>query len=295
MSEDLENKEEETSKMNETKKVTKTKKTEQAESKEKNESNPEKENKRSVDLAELMEKIQEEMGKLDKEIRRTEKQEAPIEKKETKSKKDTKQQEKIATTKKEKTKKQKEGKHIAKRNNTSKSKELIVQKNQKEWMMNPEKLEKIEEEIKKQTTIPEEKKNKMNKIIFHNIAIANVVMLYFIFLILGYQSILPETFIVDLQVFSVITIGIAILIFEKAYKKDNSEYAIHGIETLFLAIVTLISIYVYAKYQDKFTSIMLVVCYVFAIYYVAKSIIIYLKMRTKALKRASDIHKIAKK
>lgn len=174
-------------------------------------------------------------------------------------------------------------------------KDLTVKKNKKEIMINPSKLEKIEEEIKKQTTISEEKKNKINKTIFHNIAIANIVMLYFIFLILGYQTISPEKFIIDLQVFSIITIAVAIIIFEKAYKKDSSEYAIHGIETLFLAIATLISIYIFSKYQNKFTNIMIIICYLFAIYYVAKSIIIYLKMKSKALKRTNDIHKIVKK
>ena len=173
-------------------------------------------------------------------------------------------------------------------------KDLTVKKNKEEMMINPEKMEKIEEEIKKQTTISDERKNKINKSIFHNIAIANVIMLYFIFIVLGYQTITPDKFIIDLQVFSVITMGIAIIVFEKAYKKDSTEYAIHGIESLFLSIVTLISIYVFSKYREKFADIMIIVCYLFAIYYVAKSIIIYLKMKTKALERTSDIRKIVK-
>ena len=173
-------------------------------------------------------------------------------------------------------------------------KDLTVKKNKEEMMINPEKMEKIEEEIKKQTTISDERKNKINKSIFHNIAIANVIMLYFIFIVLGYQTITPDKFIIDLQVFSVITMGISIIVFEKAYKKDSTEYAIHGIESLFLSIVTLISIYVFSKYREKFADIMIIVCYLFAIYYVAKSIIIYLKMKTKALERTSDIRKIVK-
>lgn len=173
-------------------------------------------------------------------------------------------------------------------------KDLTVKKNKEEMMINPAKMEKIEEEIKKQTTISDERKNKINKSIFHNIAIANVIMLYFIFIVLGYQTITPDKFIIDLQVFSVITMGIAIIVFEKAYKKDSTEYAIHGIESLFLSIVTLISIYVFSKYREKFADIMIIVCYLFAIYYVAKSIIIYLKMKTKALERTSDIRKIVK-
>ena len=174
-------------------------------------------------------------------------------------------------------------------------KDLTVKNNKEEMMINPAKMEKIEEEIKKQTTISDERKNKINKSIFHNIAIANVIMLYFIFIVLGYQTITPDKFIIDLQVFSVITMGISIIVFEKAYKKDSTEYAIHGIESLFLSIVTLISIYVFSKYREKFADIMIIVCYLFAIYYVAKSIIIYLKMKTKALERTSDIRKIVKK
>ena len=173
-------------------------------------------------------------------------------------------------------------------------KDLTVKKNKEEMMINPAKMEKIEEEIKKQTTISDERKNKINKSIFHNIAIANVIMLYFIFIVLGYQTITPDKFIIDLQVYSVITMGISIIVFEKAYKKDSTEYAIHGIESLFLSIVTLISIYVFSKYREKFADIMIIVCYLFAIYYVAKSIIIYLKMKTKALERTSDIRKIVK-
>lgn len=173
-------------------------------------------------------------------------------------------------------------------------KDLTVKKNKEKMMINPAKMEKIEEEIKKQTTISDERKNKINKSIFHNIAIANVIMLYFIFIVLGYQTITPDKFVIDLQVFSVITMGISIIVFEKAYKKDSTEYAIHGIESLFLSIVTLISIYVFSKYREKFADIMIIVCYLFAIYYVAKSIIIYLKMKTKALERTSDIRKIVK-
>lgn len=226
----------------------------------KKKTNKEKNNSRIDELTELVEKVEEETKKQAKK----------------KNKKDSKDDE------------------TQKDNKTIESKDLVVKKDEKEIIMNPEKLEEIGEEIKKQTTISKEKKNKINKTIFHNIAIANIVMLYFIFLILGYQTISPEKFMIDLQVFSAITIGIAIIIFEKAYNKDSSEYAIHGIETLFLAIVTLISIYVFSKYQEKFTNIMIIICYLFAIYYVAKSIIIYLKMKSKALKRTNDIHKIVK-
>ena len=54
------------------------------------------------------------------------------------------------------------------------SKELIIKENNQE--IDREKLEKIEKEIKKQTTISEEKKLKINKKIFNNIVIAIVLV-----------------------------------------------------------------------------------------------------------------------
>lgn len=174
--------------------------------------------------------------------------------------------------------------------NEENKKELIIKEEPEEF--DKEKLVKIEEEIKKQTTIPEERKKKIIKRIFKNIMIAIVVVTYLIFINLGYYNIEPAKFLVDLQVFSIITIGITIIIFEIAYKKDSDELAIYGIESLILSICTLLTIFIGAKYRDKFSYIMNAIAILFAIYYVAKSIIIYVKMSKKALKRVSDIEKI---
>ena len=156
-------------------------------------------------------------------------------------------------------------------------------------------FKKIEEALKKQKTLSKENENRINRVIFHNIAIANIIMIYFIFLILGFKSLSLEKYIVDLQVFSGVTLGISILVFEKAYKKDSTEYAIHGIETLFLAVASLTSIYIISKYEEKFVVIMLSLCYLFAIYYVAKSIIVYKTMKQKLLKKQNDVSNISKK
>ena len=83
-----------------------------------------------------------------------------------------------------------------------------------------------------------------------------------------------------------------IVIFEIAYKKDSGELAIYGIESLILSICTLLTIFIRMNYNNKFSYIINTIAMLFAIYYVGKSIIIYVKMRKKALKRASDIDKI---
>lgn len=174
-------------------------------------------------------------------------------------------------------------------------KELVVKKDAKETVINPEELEKIEEEIKKQKTIPEETSKKINSIIFKNIILAIGIILFFIFINLGYNNIASSIYLIDLKVFSVVILGIAILTFEKAYKKDSGEYTIYGIEILVLAIFTLLLNYIYSTYNSKFIYIVNTISMIFAIYYVMKSIIIYKKMRNKALKKVSDIRKIIRK
>ena len=175
-----------------------------------------------------------------------------------------------------------------------KKEDTLVDKDIKDIINNEKKLEKIEEEIKKQTTISDEKKKKINKRVFKNIMIAIGIVIYFIFINLGFYNLEPSKFLKDLQVFSIVTIGITIVIFEKAYKKDSGELTMYGIEFLILSICTLLTIYIGINYNNKFPYIINTISMLFSIYYVGKTIIIYRKMRKKALKRASDIEKIGR-
>ena len=181
----------------------------------------------------------------------------------------------------------------AKKTDTAKKeeKQLIADKND-DVVISKERLEKIEKEIKRQTTIPEEKKKKINKRIFKNILIASAIVLYFISINLGFYNLDPVVYLKDLQVFSIIVIGITIFVIERAYKKDSTELTIHGIELLVLSICTLMTIFTGIKYSDKYPYIINLISILFAIYYVAKSIVIYIKMKNKALKRTRDINKI---
>lgn len=169
-------------------------------------------------------------------------------------------------------------------------KDLMVKENS----LSEVQLEKIAEEIKKQTTISEEKKKKIHKKLFYNILFAIIIVLYFIFINLGFYNLKEETFFKDLQVFSMISIGITIIVFEKAYKKDSDELALQGIELLVLSICTLMTIYIKMNYENKFSYIINIIALLFAIYYVGKCIAIYYKMSKIALKQSSDIHKIIK-
>ena len=155
-------------------------------------------------------------------------------------------------------------------------------------------IEKIDEEIKSNKKLPKEILDKINKRVFQNIALAVIIMLYFCFIILGFNNIERQTFITDLKVFSVAILGIVILLFENGYKKDSGIIAIFGIETLFLDIITLLSVYVCVLRTEIFVFFIAITSYIFSIYYVGKSIVIYNKLRREYLKNLSDINEIVK-
>ncbi len=137
----------------------------------------------------------------------------------------------------------------------------------------------IKQELKDKKTITDEVQKKLNGEVFKNIIIAIVVVVFLNFIILGFINIESQIFIVDLKVFAISILAIAIGIFEHAYKKDSGKIAIYGIETLVLAFCMLAFIYIDIMYNSKFVIITILLTYVIAIYYTAKSIIIYQKMK----------------
>lgn len=173
-----------------------------------------------------------------------------------------------------------------------KEKELVVKK---DISIDDEKLEKIQKEINKQTKLSKDEKKKINKKIFQNIVMAIGIVVYFIFINLGFNNIEESTYLTDLKVFGAVAIGITIILFEKAYKKDSGELTIYGIDMLIIAICTLLTNYIYKFHYSKYMYIITSIAMLFAVYYVGKSIVIYVKMKNKALKKASDIHKIVRK
>ena len=173
-----------------------------------------------------------------------------------------------------------------------KEKELVVKK---DISIDDEKLEKIQKEINKQTQLSQDEKKKINKKIFQNIVMAIGIVVYFIFINLGFNNIEESIYLTDLKVFGAVAIGMTIILFEKAYKKDSGELTIYGIEMLIIAICTLLTNYIYKFHYSKYMYIITSIAMLFAVYYVGKSIVIYVKMKNKALKKASDIHKIVRK
>ena len=112
---------------------------------------------------------------------------------------------------------------------------------------------------------------------------------------MGYDNIAEANYITDLKVFSIISIAITICIFEYAYKKDSGELAITGIEILLVSFFILSLYYVlqykYFDYQDY----LLLFTAIFLVYYLLKTLIIYIKENHKYRRTAKEINSIVKK
>lgn len=161
--------------------------------------------------------------------------------------------------------------------------------------MKKEMVEKIEDEIKQKTKLPNDIKEKTRKNIFINIVIAIIAISYFIFLILRSTGSAKNDCITEFNILSMLLLGIAIGLFEFAYKKDNGTIAMYGIESLIIALTTLFLPYVIFEVSQENKKYYLLVSSYMGIYYIIKCIYISLRTKKKYLKEQSDIKDIVKK
>lgn len=156
-------------------------------------------------------------------------------------------------------------------------------------------VEKIEDEIKQKTKLPNDIKEKTRKSIFINVVIAIIATSYFIFLILRSAGSVKNARIMEFNILSMLLLGIAIGLFEFAYKKDNGTIAMYGIESLIIALTTLFLPYVIFEVSQEHKKYYLLISSYIGIYYIIKCIFISLNIRRRYLKEQSDIKDIVKK
>ena len=161
--------------------------------------------------------------------------------------------------------------------------------------MKKEMVEKIESEITQKTKLPDDIKEQARKNIFTNIIIAIIAISYFIFLILGSAGSTKNVRVVDFNIFSIIILGLAICLFEIAYRKGNGTIAMYGVEALTIALTTLFLPYVIFEVSEAHKKYYLMVSSYIGIYYIIKCIYISVKTKKKYLDEASDIKEIVKK
>lgn len=156
-------------------------------------------------------------------------------------------------------------------------------------------IEKIEKEIDEKTKLPNEVKDKIKREVFTNIVVAVVIVTYFIFIVLGSIGSIKNVRTIDLNIFSMIFLGIAIVLFEVAYRKDEGNIAIYGIESLAVAIFTLFLPYIIFELDEAHKKYYLLASIYIAAYYILKSIYIVNRTRAKHMNSISDVKEIVKK
>lgn len=150
----------------------------------------------------------------------------------------------------------------------------------------------IEEQIETAKKMPKDEKKKIYKKVFANIILGILVTLYFIGIGIGFLNIDGPTFITDLKVFSLSILAIAIILFEFAYGKDDDKTALYGVEMLFVAIMSLVLLYTCILHKDKFIAVANIVACIGVLYYLVKSISIYIREKLKWKKTISDVKEI---
>lgn len=154
--------------------------------------------------------------------------------------------------------------------------------------------DKILEQRMAKKKVPKQVSQEILKKIFKNLILAIVVMIYFISCNIVYTRLELEQMETITKVISGVFLLASIIFFEFAYKRDSGTLTMTAIELLVLSIHALFIHHIITIYQLDFRTYLLTSAYMFAIYYVLKSTVIYTRARIKYLKSLSDISEIVK-
>ena len=117
------------------------------------------------------------------------------------------------------------------------------------------------------------------KKIYLNILKAILVVIYFLTLNLVSEKISALYLERGIEICTMIFLFLAIFIFELAYKKDDDDLVVQGIEVLVLSAYTLTSQYITKRFNFNFKIYFLASSYIIAIYFIVKCIWYYTKGR----------------
>lgn len=132
------------------------------------------------------------------------------------------------------------------------------------------------------------------KKIYLNILKAILVVIYFLTLNLVSEKISALYLERGIEICTMIFLFLAIFIFELAYKKDDDDLVVQGIEVLVLSAHTLTSQYITKRFNLNFKIYFLASSYIIAIYFIVKCIWYYTKGRKEIADDLSDIKEIVK-
>lgn len=155
-------------------------------------------------------------------------------------------------------------------------------------------IQKFDEEITNRKKLTADMKKNLNSKVFENLIYFMVIMAYLIAVNIISANIDTEIFFIIIKIVSFIWLAISILICEISYRKDNEALALHGLEILSIAIVSLFLISSYKLYYDKFALVIETIIIAYILFYAFKIIYILIKTRIKHNKNLSDINTIVR-
>ena len=150
------------------------------------------------------------------------------------------------------------------------------------------------EEITKKRKMTEEVKQGLNQRIFYNCLVAITVMAYICAIDAVYLYAKKEMIPVALKVFAMFLIALTISILEVSYRKESGKLAIIGIELLVFSILVLYIPQIYGNLDKLFCQVLLFTPIFCGVYYIAKSILIYIKTEKEYQNNLSDVKEIVK-
>lgn len=151
------------------------------------------------------------------------------------------------------------------------------------------------ENKKEKNKIPNDVNKKIIKNIFINLIIAIIVMLYLMGINEVSLNVEQETLENIMKVSTLTLLGMGLILIEIAYKKESRKYFIHSVEALVIAAHSLSIMHVIKVFDFNFEVYILTSSYIFSIYYVLKTILIYTKGQRDYFNSLSDISEIVKK
>lgn len=140
--------------------------------------------------------------------------------------------------------------------------------------------------------------NKINETVtgdvLANLAYSSMIMIYFMFFNMQYEVLTENILSKYINISSMIFLGLAIIMIEISYKKEKDSIFLYGVEFLLLAIFILLIKHIPKLLNCNTQTYILIGSYLFAIYYMLKSTVLYTKERQEELKSFIDIKEIVK-
>lgn len=158
-------------------------------------------------------------------------------------------------------------------------------------------INKFDKELKNRKYIPMKDKKSIFYNSFYNMILAGICILFLVFCNYGFYNIEKNAIIVILKLFSFVFLGFSLMFMESSYfiessyKKEKINNCINGIETLIMGIFTLFLPYILQIYTTQYVKLLKISGSIVFVYYLVKSIIVYISNRNKYIRAKDDILK----